>query len=75
MIVRILVWSLFDSNTTVDELREALPDLEEPSTWLWSDASERFGAVVFDEDEASALERARELVGRGPEVYEEFDAL
>lgn len=75
MIVRILVWSLFDSHTTVDELREALPDLEEPSTWLWSGASERFGAVVFDEEDAPSLERARELVGRDPDVYEEFDAL
>jgi hypothetical protein len=75
VIVRILVWSLFDSRTTVDELREALPDLEEPSTWLWSDASERFGAVLFDEDEAPSLERVRELVGRDPDVYEEFDAL
>ena len=75
MIVRVLVWSLFDSDTTVDELRETLPDLEEPSTWLWSDASERFGAVIFDEDDAPSLERARELVGRDPDVYEEFDAL
>ena len=75
MIVRILVWSLFDSDTTADELREALPDLEEPSTWLWSDASERFGAVLFDQDEGPSLERARELVGRDPDVYEEFDAL
>jgi len=69
------MWSLFDSQTTIDELREALPDLEEPGTWLWSEASERFGAVTFDEDVPPALERARELIGRDPDVYEEFDAL
>ena len=69
------MWSLFESQTTIDELREALPDLEEPGTWLWSEASERFGAVTFDEDVPPALERARELIGRDPDIYEEFDAL
>jgi hypothetical protein len=77
VIVRVLVWSLVDSEATVDELREALPELEAPSSWLWSEASERFGAVVFDDDgdAAPALERGRELIGRDPDVYEEFDAL
>jgi hypothetical protein len=75
VIVRLLVWSLFDSETTIDELRDRLPALEEPSTWLWSDASERFGAVLFDDDAGPALERAQALIGRDPDVYEEFDAL
>ena len=75
MIVRILVWSLFDSDTTLAELRDTLPDLDQPSTWLWSEANERFGAVTFDEVVPPALERARELIGREPDVYEEFDAL
>jgi hypothetical protein len=75
VVVRILIWSLFDSKTTVDELREALPDLEAPSTWIWSEASERFGVVVFDEDVPAAVEQARALVGSDPDVYEEFDPL
>jgi hypothetical protein len=75
VIVRLLVWSLFDSDTTIGELRDTLPALEEPSTWLWSDASERFGAVLFDDDEQRALGEARELIGRDPDVYEEFEAL
>ena len=75
MVARILIWSLIESDTTVAELRDALPELEQPSTWLWSEASERFGAVTFDEDVPPALERARELIGRDPDVYEEFDAL
>jgi hypothetical protein len=32
VIVRILVWSLFESKSTINELREALPELEPPST-------------------------------------------
>lgn len=75
VVVRILIWSIFDSDTTFDELRERLPDLEEPSTWIWSEASERFGVVLFDDEPQEAVERARELVGRDPDVYEEFDRL
>lgn len=44
MVVRILIWSLFDSETTIDELRDTLPDLEEPSAWVWNEVAERFGA-------------------------------
>ena len=29
MIVRILIWSLYDSRTTIDKLRESLPELVE----------------------------------------------
>ena len=50
MVVRILIWSLFDSKTTIDELRDALPDLEPPSAWIWSEASERFGLVAFGDE-------------------------
>ena len=47
MIVRILIWSLYDSRTTIDKHRESLPELGEPSMWIWSEASERLGAVVY----------------------------
>lgn len=75
MLVRILIWNLFESKTTIDELRDALPELEPPSTWIWNGASERFGLVTFDEEPPEAAGLARDLVGRDPEVYEEFDDL
>lgn len=75
MIVRILIWSISDSKTTIDELRDSLPELESPSTWIWNEASERFGVVVFDDDLPPELEQAWGLVGRDPDVYEEFDPL
>ena len=52
MVVRIVIWSLFDSKTTLDELRDSLAGLETPSAWLWNEASERFGGVSFDDDQA-----------------------
>jgi hypothetical protein len=75
VIVRILIWSIFDSKTTIDELRDALPELEPPSTWIWNEASERFGLVVSGEELPDAVGLARELIGEDPEVYEEFDTL
>lgn len=74
MIARILIWSLFDSKTTIDELREALPELEEPSTWIWSEASERFGLLSFGDELPETTARAVELIGGEPDVFEEFDA-
>jgi hypothetical protein len=74
VIVRLLVWSLAEADTTLDELRVELAALEPPSTWLWNEAGERFGAVLFEDELPEALERARELIGRDPDVYEEFDA-
>jgi hypothetical protein len=75
LVVRILIWSLFDSKTTIDELRDSLPELEPPSAWIWNEASERFGVVAFGEEFPDGITEARELVGREPDVYEEFDEL
>jgi hypothetical protein len=75
MIVRILIWSLFDSKTTIDELRDTLPELEPPDVWIWSEASERFGVVSFGDELPEAVAHARELIGADPVVSEEFDAL
>jgi hypothetical protein len=75
VIVRVLVWNLFDSKTTIDELRDAIPPLEPPGAWIWNEASERFGLVCFDDELPEAAGVARDLIGRDPEVYEEFDAL
>src|SRR5262249_12719606 len=68
VIARILLWSLFDSKTTVEELREQLPDVVSPSTWIWNEASERFGLIVFGDDLPDGLDRIRDLIGSEPDV-------
>jgi hypothetical protein len=73
VIVRILIWSLFESETTIDELRGSLPELEPPSAWIWNEGSERFGVIVFGDDLPPDVTHVRELIGREPDVYEEFD--
>jgi hypothetical protein len=71
-VVRIVLWNIGDSLTTSEELRAQLPELEAPSHWLWNEAGERFGLLAFD-DEIEAYEHARQLIGKEPEVAEEFD--
>ncbi len=75
MLVRFLIWNLFDSKTTIVELRESLPELDPPNAWIWNEASERFGVVVYGDELPEEIERARELIGREPDVAEEFDVL
>ena len=72
MTLRLYLWNLFDSQTTLDELREQLPPLEPPSAWISNAASDRFGAVLFG-DPPDELERIQALIGRAPDVGEEFD--
>ena len=74
MIVRLLIWNVFESKTSVDELREALPDLAPPDRWIWNDASERFGAIAFGDELPEPLGWAQDLVGSEPDVYEEWDS-
>jgi hypothetical protein len=75
VLVRIVIWSVFDSKTTIDELRGSLAELEPPSNWIWNEATERFGVVAFGEDLPEALGWAQDLVGGDPDVYEEFDVV
>ena len=81
MIVRIVLWRLDERSPSVEALREALDELEPlapPSMLLVNDAAERIGAlVVSDEDEPPPrqLDELRALIGRDPDLYEEFDAL
>lgn len=75
MVVRLFIWSLFDSRTTIDELRESLPAPEPPSEWIWNEAAERFGLVLFSEEVTEAVGWARDLIGDDPDIYEEFDVL
>ena len=87
MIVRFVLWSLADSKTTIEELRRYLQDeavdrFEEVDglrfkAWISDEATERWGAVyVFETLEASRQtlpSRARELIGKDPDIAEEFD--
>ena len=75
MIARVLLWSLFDSKTTIDELRDRLPEVPSPSAWVWNEASERFGLLAFGDDLPADLDRVRDLIGHEPDVFEEFDVL
>jgi hypothetical protein len=81
VIVRVVLWRLDERSPPVETLREALDDLEPlaaPSVLLVNEAAERIGAlVVSEEDEPppGQLDELRALVGREPDLYEEFDAL
>ena len=73
-VVRILIWNLADSKTTLDEVREQLPPAGDGDVWIANDASERFG-LVSTGDELPDLERVRDLIGKEPEIAEEYDTL
>jgi hypothetical protein len=87
VLVRIVLWNLADSKTTIEELRRYLRDesvdqfADVPGlrfkAWISDEASERWGAVyLWESAEAARQElpsRARELIGKEPEVGEEFD--
>ena len=74
MLVRLLLWNVIESKTSVEELRESLPELSAPSTWIWNEATERFGAIVVGDDLPESIGWAQDLLGDDPDVYEEFEA-
>jgi hypothetical protein len=73
VIVRILIWDVYESKTSLDELRESVPALEPPSVWVWNEASERFGILAFGEELPEAVGWVQDLIGADSDVYEEFD--
>ena len=87
MIVRLVLWSLADSKTTIGELRRYLRDESVDAfadvaglrfkAWISDEATERWGAIyLFETLEAAEQElpsRVRELIGNEPEVAEIFD--
>ena len=87
MIVRFVLWNLADSMTNVAELRryvrdEAVDAFEaQPGllfkAWFSDETTERWGAVYVWETREAAEQplpsRARELIGKDPEVAEVFD--
>ena len=72
MIARILIWNLFDSKTTLEELREHLPGLPEGDVWITNQSQDRFGIIAFG-DELPDLRGIPELIGDEPAIAEEFD--
>jgi hypothetical protein len=83
VIVRLVLWSLADSKTTVAELRHNLGDASEQvpglrfRAWISDETTERFGAVELwesaDAAEQEVPRRVRELIGKEPEIGETFD--
>jgi len=58
--------------TTLDELRSKLPDAPEGDHWISDPVGERFGLISFSQDD-EPVAQARELIGKDPEVGEEFE--
>jgi hypothetical protein len=73
VIARIVIWNLFDSKTTLDELREHLPELPDGAYWISNDGQERFGVIAIGDDELPDLGDVRALIGVDAVIFEEFD--
>ncbi len=87
MVVRFVIWNLADSMSTIEELRRYLKDESVDAfedvpglrfkAWISDAAGERWGAIYFFESiEAAEQElpsRARELIGKDPDLVEIFD--
>jgi hypothetical protein len=87
MFVRLVLWSLADSETTIEELRRYLEDesveqfQQVPGlvfkAWVSDEATDRWGAVYVWASHAASEQplpsRARELIGKDPDLVEEFD--
>jgi hypothetical protein len=73
VIVRLLLWNLADSKTTLEELREHLhPDANR--TWISDESTERFGVLeTWDAEPDGFPAGIRDLIGKDPEIAEEFD--
>jgi len=87
VLVRLVLWNLADSQTTIEELRRYLRDESVDAfedmpglrfkAWISDETTERWGAVYLWESREDAQQelpsRARELIGKDPDVAEEFD--
>jgi hypothetical protein len=87
MVIRFVLWNLADTLTTVTELRtylqdeavDAFADVEGLlfKGWISDELGERWGAVYVFESLAASEQplpsRARELIGKDPDISEVFD--
>jgi hypothetical protein len=87
LLLRLVLWNLADSKTPIGELRRYLRDESVDAfedvpglrfkAWISDETTERWGAVyLWESREAAEQEvpsRARELIGKSPDIGEEFD--
>lgn len=87
MVVRIVLWNLGDSKTTIEELRRYLRDESVDAfaeveglrfkAWISDPAGERWGAFYLFESLEAAEQplpgNARALIGKDPDLAELFD--
>lgn len=87
MLVRYVMWDLDGSGTTIEQLRDYLRDESVDAfagvrglrfkAWISDAATNRWGAVYVWEDAEAARQklpsRARELIGKDPDVAEVFE--
>jgi putative monooxygenase ydhR len=87
VIVRLALWSLADADLSVADLRRYLAEESVPAfaevpglrlkLWVSDEHTERWGAVYLFESREAADQpmpsRVRELVGKDPDLVEEFD--
>jgi hypothetical protein len=73
VIIRLLLWNLSDSKTTLAELRTRLR-YDQNRIWISDELTERFGVIeTWDDAAGNFPEVIRELIGKDPEIAEEFD--
>jgi hypothetical protein len=72
--VRLLLWSIADSKTTLEELEAKVPDLPEGDVWIADPATERFGLIAFS-GSLRGIGLVRQLIGKDPEIGEEFEVV
>ena len=87
MLLRLVLWNLADSKTTIAELRRYLRDESVDAfedvpglrfkAWISDEVTERWGAIYLWESREAADQtlpsRVRELIGKEPDIGEEFD--
>ncbi|HEX4930849.1 MAG TPA: hypothetical protein VFV62_09075 [Gaiellaceae bacterium] len=87
MVVRIVLWNLADSATTIEELRRYLRDESVDefaeveglrfNAWISDPLGERWGSFSLFETREAANEAmptgAQALIGKAPDLVEEFD--
>jgi len=87
VLLRLVLWNLADSKTTIGELRRYLRDESVEAfedvpglrfkAWISDEVTERWGAVYLWESREAAEQvvasRARELIGKDPDLGEEFE--
>jgi putative monooxygenase ydhR len=87
VLLRLVLWNLADSKTTIQELRrylldesvEAFADVQglRFKAWISDEVTDRWGAVYLWESREAAEQqlpsKARELIGKDPDIGEDFD--